>query len=184
MAQKTCPVCAGSRGRSQTRTVNDPGGTYHTVNEFVNCSMCGGSGRVWAPDPAPSQGNLASGSSKSHSSGAKATPDTRTPEEKNREFEDGIAGVFMLATWGAFAWAASIRSLGPWYVPTVLALCSGAIVRWMLMNPLRFILVWLRRIVVIAFIVALILGGLYVVSRMAADKKTSQPNQTIQKSAE
>ncbi len=103
-------------------------------------------------------------------SGTAGKQDTRTPSEKDREFEDGIAGVIVIAMWAGIAWAATTMPLGPWYIPTAGAIILGGVMRWALVNPLRFILVWLRRLVLIAVAVAVIAAVLFVVSHITSDR--------------
>lgn len=110
-----------------------------------------------------------------HERPAPPVRDPRTPAQRARAFEDGLAMLIMLAVWAGVSWAgiAEARSNGAevqsrWYVFVIIGFISGAAVAWALRNPLRPILVLFRRLIVFAFYAGLTAGALYVGYRMFA----------------
>lgn len=173
MAQRTCPACFGVGYKTSYETVKDPlDGMPWTRQVQTPCGVCDRSGRVGIPDSPNKNRNVIGESS---TSGTTGKQDTRTPAEKKREVEDGIAGVIVLAMWAGIAWAATILTLGPWYIPTAVALVLGAVVRWALLNPLRFVLVWIRRLLLLTVAIAMIGVAIYVLRAVANHDNGGKP---------
>jgi hypothetical protein len=191
MGQRTCYSCAGRGGQYRSQSVPNYG-TGPVVNQiqvWESCGGCGGTGTVYEYDPLPTVTPGGGGGGRTPKPPRK--PDTRTPEQRARDFEDGLAGLIFLAVWIAVSWAgiAEARSRTgsvekTWYIFIGIGFVAGAATSWVLRKPLRPLLVFLRKAIVFTIYAGLIGGALYVGSRMFADPRaatdaTTQPTAAV-----
>lgn len=165
MAYKSCYSCGGTGSYWGTESQYDPSGgfMYKSVQVRKTCGMCSGTGQVYTPDPPSGTSGRVTVTPRA---GRAPKIDTRTPEEKRRDVEDGTAGVLMLAAWIGIGWYGVTNWAITWYWPVGLGFLVGAGIYRLCTTRLRIIpklILW----TFCAAYIAIALAGLVVIGYVA-----------------
>lgn len=101
-----------------------------------DCIVCNGMGKIWVPGPSGGSG------------GGVGSPTTYSSES----FEEWLASLLGLASWGFIVYYGLTRSELEWYWPIIGGAIAGFFIGWLFKGPLRFILTIVKYLLVIGTI--------------------------------
>ncbi len=142
MARERCSGCMGT-GRG-----SGLGGA---------CVFCNGMGTIWVPDKVDSNSSGNAG----HRSGS--------PAYNSESFEDIVAGLMGLVTWGIIVYYGLTKSELEWYWPVFGGLLIGFLVGWLFKGPLRFILTFVKFLLAAAAIAGVLYLIYYIIKQFTAE---------------
>ncbi len=151
MPQTRCPSCFGTGRYSTTQQVPNPGGgsLYRDIAVWKSCSFCGGIGTIYRPEPYSPP--------RPHSS---PTAESQTSKRTRPfQFEESIASLAVFGAWGAIWYYGYRWTTLDWYWSGAVGALVGLLMGKLLTGPFRWILTWLKYIVVMG----LVLAGLWTV---------------------
>ena len=141
MARERCSGCMGT-GRG-----SGMGGA---------CVFCNGMGTIWVPDKV----NYGS----SGSSGGRNAPSSYSSES----FEDAVAGLLGIITFGVVVYYGLTQSDLEWYWPVLGGLVLGFLVVWLFKGPLRFVLTFVKFLLSAAIIAGILYSIYYLITELSA----------------